>query len=106
MESVYLNLDFKYYIKEPSIFATNNGFWHVNPFNFLNCNEQIIDNLSGISDLVNKLNQNDQINNITILEPVETGAITVLMKGSIEFINYTRNIILQNYKLINRRRFN
>lgn len=104
MESVYLNLDFKYYTKEASIFATNNGFWHMNPFKFLNCNEEIIDNLSELSQLVGKLNQNDETNNITLLEPVETGVITVIMKGSIEFINYTRNIILQNYKLLNKKK--
>lgn len=104
MESLYLNLDFKYILRDKTIpltFETNNGLWHSN-FSGLLLNYQIIENYSGIQQLLYKLNQNDGINTISAKPPsFDSPIITLNFNGNKDFINYARNLILKQYNQIN-----
>lgn len=103
MESLYLNLDFKYILKDstiPQTFASNNGLWHSN-FPGLLPHYQIIENFTGLEQLIYKLNQNDGINTIKVQAPsFEMPKMTLNFNGNKEFINYARNLILKQYNQI------
>lgn len=101
MELLYISLEFQHIVQNSgSVFASQNGLWHANFFSFLNYQNdvKIMENLTPISDVVNKLNVYDGMNHIEIIEPTfDSTTMSVVIKGTREFINFSRNLILKLY---------
>lgn len=109
INTVYLNLDFKYILKDnlkPHFFLTTNGLWKkvegIKQLNHLN-NYDIIENLSPVYAKIDTINQTSSGFDTVQVSPFQYSdqVVTVVIKGTIEFINYARMQILKSYNQIN-----
>ncbi|CAH6721010.1 hypothetical protein CLIB1444_05S01574 [[Candida] jaroonii] len=101
MECLSINLDFKYILKDkniPSVFDTNN-LWKANEFGGFH-NYEIIENYSAIEAKVVEIN-NQKNGLIEVIKPsFEVPIISLIFKGTRDFINTSRLEVYKQYNQI------